>query len=247
MRENFPAALTFTLGFEGGYVNHPDDPGGHTNKGVTLKTLRQYQPGATVADLKKISDDMLRRIYRDGYWSKVEADRLGAGVDGAAFDYAVNSGPAAALKSLMAVLGGPDHETVKKLCRRRLSIYQTFKHWKTFGKGWTRRVTTGEALWVKWALAAQNDAAVVKQQLGDEESKAKKVSNNQTTGAAGGAAGGGGTATAVDPAQVDQLAGFILAGAAVAVVALVAFLLWRAHLNRQRATAYAAEANGVVI
>lgn len=245
MRENFPPALKFTLGFEGGYVNHPKDPGGHTNKGVTLKTYRQYKPGATVADLKAIPDDMVQRIYRDGYWAKVMGDRLAAGVDGATFDYGVTSGPSAALKSLRAVVGGPDHETVKKLCKRRLSIYRTFRHWSSFGKGWTRRVTTGEALWVKWALAAQNDNAVVKQQLDDEAAKAKKVSNRQTTGAAGGAAADAGAATSVDPAQVDQLAGWLLAGGAVAVIGLVAFLLWRAHLNRQRAKAYKDEAEGV--
>jgi hypothetical protein len=110
-------------------------------------------------------------------------------------------------------------------------------------------VTTGEALWVKWALAALPHVENIdlKDKLEHEATKAKKTSNNQTTGAAGGAAGGGGSATAVDPAQVDQLAGFILAGAAVAVIALVAFLLWRAHLNRQRAKAYAAQAEGVSI
>lgn len=247
MRENFPPALTFTLGFEGGFANHPDDPGGATMKGVTLSTFRRYKPGATVAELKAISNDMLQRIYRDGYWNEIEGDRLAAGVDGATFDYAVNSGPGAAKKSLLAVIGGPAHETVRKLCKRRLSIYQTFRHWKTFGKGWTRRVTAGEALWVKWALAGENDPAIVKQQLDDAARKAKKTSDKQTTGAAGGAAGGTGTATAVDPAQADQLAGWILAGAAIAVIALVVWLLWRAHLNRQRAKAYAAEAAGTVI
>jgi lysozyme family protein len=247
MRENFPPALTFTLGFEGGFANHPDDPGGATMKGVTLSTFRRYKPDATVAELKAISNDMLQRIYRDGYWNEIEGDRLAAGVDGATFDYAVNSGPGAAKKSLLAVLGGPAAETVRKLCKRRLAIYQTFRHWKTFGKGWTRRVTAGEALWVKWALAGENDPAIVKQQLDDAAAKAKKTSDKQTTGAAGGAAGGTGTATAVDPAQADQLAGWILAGAATAVIALVVWLLWRAHLNRQRAKAYAAEAEGVAI
>lgn len=247
MRENFAPSLDFTLQFEGGFANHKDDPGGATMKGVTLSTFRQYSPGATVADLKAISTDMLRRIYRDGYWNAVAGDNLGAGVDGATFDYAVNSGPGAAKKSLLAVAGGPDHETVKKLCKRRLSIYQTFKHWKTFGKGWTSRVTAGEALWVKWALAARNDAAVVKQQLDDEAAAAKKKAAQQTTGAGTTGAGGAVTAPGVDPAQVDALAGWIIAGAAVAAIALVAFLLWRAHLNRQRAKAYAAEAAGTAI
>lgn len=244
MRENFKPSLKFTLGFEGGYVNHPKDPGGHTNKGITLATLRRHQPGAKVADLKAISPEMVERIYRDGFWLQVHGDKLAAGVDGATFDYGVNSGPAAALKSLMAVVGGPDHETVKKLCKRRLSIYQTFRHWKTFGKGWTRRVIAGEALWVKWALAAQADNAVVKQQLDDEATAAKKKATKQT---AGGAGAGGATVTPVGQEHLDQVAGWLLGGLVVAALALAAFLLWRAHINRQRAEAYRAEAAETLI
>lgn len=247
MRINFQRALKFTLGFEGGYVNHPDDPGAHTYKGVTLTTLRRYKPGATVADLKALSNDLLEQIYRDGYWKEVRGDTLAAGVDGATFDYAVNSGPAAAWKSLVAVIGGPDHETVKKLCKRRLSIYQAFKHWKTFGKGWTNRITAGEALWVKWALAAQNDAAVVKQQLDDEASAAKKKAANQNVGGTAGAGSGGAAATQIDPASVDAISGLLLGGMLVAGVALVAFLFWRAKLNHQRAKAYAEQSAEVAI
>lgn len=245
MRENFKPSLKFTLQFEGGYVNHPKDPGGHTNKGVTLATLRRFKPGATVADLKAISDDLVERIYRAGYWTSVMGDRLAAGVDGATFDYGVNSGPAAALKSLRAVVGGPDHVTVKRLCARRLSIYQTFRHWKTFGKGWTRRVTAGEALWVKWALAAQNDTVVVTQQLDDEAAAAKKKAANQNRagGTTGAATTGGTAASQADPAIADQVAGWLIAGMLAAGLALAAWLLWRAWLNRQRARAYAAEAS----
>lgn len=240
MRENFEPSLKFTLSFEGGYVNHPSDPGGHTNKGVTLATLRRHKPVATVADLKAIGSDMLARIYRNDYWHAVSADRLAAGVDGATFDYAVNSGPQAALKSLMKVIGGPDHETVKKLCARRLSIYQGLKHWKTFGKGWTRRIAAGEALWVKWALAARNDAPVVQQQLEEEASAANRTAGKQGQGA--GAATGGGLASGAAGADqaADQLAALLLTGGLMlAAAAVVALLLWRRHVNRQRAEAYA--------
>jgi lysozyme family protein len=245
MFANFAPALAFTLGFEGGYVNHPADPGGHTNKGITLATLRRYKTGASVADLKAISDELVRRIYKDGYWDEAKCDGLDAGVDGAVFDYAVTSGPATARKNLLKVIGGPAHETVRKLCARRLSIYQTFKTWKTFGKGWTRRVTAGEALWVKWALAARVDAPAVKQKLEDEASKAGAKATQQNAGAAG---TGGATASApaaapsVTPEHVDQLAGWILGGVMAAGILIVAFLVWRAHVNRQREKAYAAEA-----
>lgn len=232
MDRNFARALSFTLQFEGGYVNHPKDPGGHTNKGITLATYRRYRKNATVADLKAIPDSMVKAIYRDGYWSKVSGDRLASGVDGATFDYGVNSGPSAALKSLKAVVGGPDVETVKKLCKRRLSIYQTFKHWKSFGKGWTRRITSGEALWVSWAAE--------KPVLASEAAKAKKTASNQSKGAGGSAVGSGSGATQIDPSNIDQIMPWVMGGFVVAGIGLTAFLIWRSYINRQRAKAYAA-------
>ena len=245
MRQNLQRSLDFTLKFEGGYIKHPKDPGGHTNKGITLATLRRYRSKATVADLKNISDELVAQIYRHGYWDAVEADHLAAGVDGATFDYSVNSGPGAAKKSLMKVIGGPDHMTVKKLCARRLSIYQTFKHWKYFGKGWTRRITTGEALWVKWALAARVDEPHVREKLQDEATAAKMKSNQQAAG--GAAAGGTGTAAPATTDQVpvetlDPIFTWIGAAAIAALLVFAAWLFWRAYVNRQRGSAYQAEA-----
>lgn len=246
MRENFKPALKFTLRYEGGFVNHPKDPGGATNKGVTLATYRRYRPGATVAQLKAIPDAMVERIYRDGYWQAAECDRLAAGVDGAVFDYAVNSGPGAALKSLRAVSGGPAADTVRKLCARRLAVYRTFKHWTTFGKGWTARITAGEALWVRWALAASMEPAVVAEKLEEDGAAAKKKAEAQKKGAGGTAAGGGGAVAVDQTTQADQIAGWLLAGGVVLVVAIVGWLAWRAWINGQRARAYAAEAEAAL-
>ena len=78
MRKYFNLPLYMTLAFEVGYVNHPDDPGGYTNNSVPLTSLRRYQLGATVADLKRFDTPTLCRIYRDGYRNKVEGDRLAA-------------------------------------------------------------------------------------------------------------------------------------------------------------------------
>ncbi|EKF43336.1 hypothetical protein NA8A_04873 [Nitratireductor indicus C115] len=237
MRENFPKSLNVTLSEEGGWADHPKDPGGATMKGVTLTTLRRFKPNATKTDLRKISDTMLQKIYRTDYWDKVHGDRLAAGVDLATFDYAVNSGPGAAWKSLTAVAGGEDHVTVKRLCARRLSIYRTFRHWSTFGKGWTNRIARIEAKGVAWALAAAQDAPTVKQGLEDEAKAAGSKAKQQ---GAGGAATGG--STALSPEAADQVAGWILGGIILAGVMIGGWLLWRAHVNRQRRKAYEAEA-----
>lgn len=235
MDRNFERALAFTLKYEGGFADHPSDPGGATMKGITLATYRKYRKNATVADLKAIPDSFVRTIYRDGYWQKVSGDTLASGVDGATFDYGVNSGPSAALKSLKAVVGGSDVETVKRLCARRLSIYQTFKHWKSFGKGWARRITAGEALWVSWA-----DKSV----LTKEAEAAKKTASKQAKGAGGVAAGSGGGATQIDPSAVDQIMPWVLGGAVVIGIALFAYLIWKSRINKQRAQAYAELAVG---
>ncbi|WP_024589120.1 hypothetical protein [Aliihoeflea sp. 2WW] len=136
----------------------------------------------------------------------------------------------------MAVIGGPDHETVKRLCARRLSIYQTFKHWKTFGRGWTNRITAAEAFFVAMALKAQNDSWVVKGKLEDEAADAKHKQTQQTTGA-GGTGAASGTGATFYPATGDALAGWLLTGAIAAGVLLTAYLVFRAIINKRRAAA----------
>lgn len=225
MRENFSKALAVTLKWEGGFVSHPADPGGATNKGVTLKTYRRYNKRASVADLKRIPQSMVERIYRDGYWNKVGGDRLAPGVDLATFDYGVNSGPGAARKSLLKVAGGPDYRTVQKLCRRRLSIYRTFRHWSTFGRGWTHRVNAIEAKGVRWAKDGGTGVLV------NEAGKADKISKSQGAGAAGGGGGAGGLA-------MQSMSGLPLTIVLIAIAAMIVFALWRANANRQRAEAY---------
>jgi lysozyme family protein len=158
VKENFDRALKLVLKHEGGFVNHPRDPGGATNKGVTIATFRRMiDRNATVADLKNITDAQLSSIYRKGYWDKVKADQLPSGLDYAVFDFGVNSGPGTAVKYLQRALGvkvdaviGPQTiaaanavgatETIRKLCAERLAYLQGLKTWTTFGKGWSSRV-----------------------------------------------------------------------------------------------------------
>lgn len=156
-RDNFASALPEVLSHEGGWADHPRDPGGATQKGVTLATYRRYRPGATKEQLRNISDAELQRIYRDGYWDKVRGDDLPSGLDFAVFDFAVNSGPGRAAKYLQALVGvaqdgaiGPKTlaavaaydpaKLIDRLCDRRMSFLRNLSHWGTFGKGWTRRV-----------------------------------------------------------------------------------------------------------
>lgn len=161
MRNNFSYCLQQVLKHEGGFVNHPRDPGGATNKGVTIGTFRRYvKANATVQDLKNISNEQVAVVYKRHYWDAVRADELPAGVDYCVFDNAVNAGPNRSIKQLQEMTGavvdgriGPNtvraatsvnaKTLIDKLCNRRLSFLRSIRGgslWKTFGRGWQARV-----------------------------------------------------------------------------------------------------------
>lgn len=160
MKESFGLALKEVLRHEGGYVNHPADPGGATNKGVTQATYNGYRKskGQASRSVKQITEDELKDIYQSLYWNKIRGDDLPVGVDLAVFDFAVNSGPARAAKFLQSLVGvtadgviGPksieaanskQFGLVDRLCDERLRFLQSLKTWATFGKGWSNRVSS---------------------------------------------------------------------------------------------------------
>lgn len=158
MKSNFKKSLSLVLAHEGGFVNHPKDPGGATNKGITIATYRAHvKKNGTVNDLKNITDAQVEKVYREEYWNKIKGDQLPSGVDYAVFDFAVNSGPARAAQYLQSVVGvkqdkiiGPatiaavnkmqPAKVIADLCAKRLAFLKALSTWPTFGKGWGRRV-----------------------------------------------------------------------------------------------------------
>lgn len=156
---NFSAALKLVLVHEGGYVNHPADPGGATNKGVTQAVYDGFRArrGDAARSVKQITNAELETIYRDQYWRTIYADEAPTGVDYCLFDYAVNSGPGRAAKDLQRALGvkvdgivgmgtlaalaaADDARLISDICDRRLRFLKSLKTWKTFGNGWANRV-----------------------------------------------------------------------------------------------------------
>lgn len=99
------------LKWEGGYCNDPDDLGGATNKGVTIKTYtlyrwRKHQPTPTVEDLKNITDEEFTAILKEMYWDACRADRIESqSVANAIVDWSWNSGTITAVKEIQKVLG----------------------------------------------------------------------------------------------------------------------------------------------
>jgi len=106
MQENFKDCLNHVLSHEGGYVNHPNDPGGATNKGITLKVYQGfYGEHLGKEDLRQITIREAGAIYRKNYWDKCKCDSLAAGMDYAVFDQAVNSGSSRSIKWLQMPVG----------------------------------------------------------------------------------------------------------------------------------------------
>lgn len=158
MRSNFDRALEWVLVHEGGYVDHPRDPGGATNLGITQATLSNWRGyEVTKQDVRDLSKAEAGKIYKARYWDRVRADELPSGIDYAVFDFAVNSGPSRAIRFLQGALGvaqdgqiGPvtmgavkaadSAATINAICDRRLDWLKGLSHWGTFGKGWARRI-----------------------------------------------------------------------------------------------------------
>lgn len=158
MEINFKNALNHVLVHEGGWSDHPRDPGGATMKGVTLITYRRhFGEDKTRDDLRNISDGELEKIYDSGYWHKCHCNDLPSGIDYAVFDAAVNSGPGRSAKWLQASVGAEqdgsigsetlahvqDHapiEVIDDICDLRLDFLRVLSTWPDFGKGWGKRV-----------------------------------------------------------------------------------------------------------
>ncbi|HBQ33233.1 MAG TPA: acetylmuramidase [Ochrobactrum anthropi] len=171
----FAKAMPHVFSEEGGYVDLKADPGGATNLGITIATLSAWE-GRKVskAEVRALTKAKATDIYRENYWNKVAGDDLPAGVDYAVFDFAINSGPARAVKMLQKVVGADQDgvigaktlaavrkmaadRIINALCDARLAWLKGLGTFATFGKGWTSRVSRVRSR----ALAFSRDSAPV--------------------------------------------------------------------------------------
>jgi lysozyme family protein len=159
----FQKCLQVILKHEGGFVNHPKDPGGITNLGVTKKTWEAWvRRPVTEEEMRRLTQADVSPLYEQRYWIASGADRLPPGVDLSVFDFAVNAGPKRAIRTLQECVGStPDGlfgpatlkasvqadapSVIREYAVRRLSFYRTLPTFSTFGRGWSRRVGEVEA------------------------------------------------------------------------------------------------------
>lgn len=158
-KENLHACTVRLLKHEGGYSNHPSDPGGPTNWGITIADARRYwKAHATAADVKAMPKGIAIGIYDTKYWDAQRCDDLHSGVDDSIYDYGVNSGIGRSGKVLRRLLGQPDNTSVvtpevlaaaakrdpkvliNAINDERMRFLRALRTFPTFGVGWTRRV-----------------------------------------------------------------------------------------------------------
>lgn len=145
---NFARAVAHVLKMEGGLIDHPSDPGGLTNYGISQRAYPQL-------DIRNLTQAQAAQIYHDDYWQKIKGDELPDEVAFVLLDYAVNSGVGGAIRGLQRAIGvtvdgamGPETlrlsriavAVVPALATERIVALTKLPVWETFGKGWTSRV-----------------------------------------------------------------------------------------------------------
>ena len=157
---NFQACLDLVLKSEGGWVNHPSDPGGETNLGVTKRVWEEYV-GHPVESLKKLTKADVAPLYELKYWRPCYGEVLPRGLDFVVFSMGVNAGPGRSVKLLQSAIGcvpdgviGPrtrelisssnGADIIKKFSTARREYYQSLKTFPIFGRGWLLRVDKEE-------------------------------------------------------------------------------------------------------
>ena len=157
MNQNFDTCMTMLLAHEGGFVNHPSDPGGMTNLGVTKRTYDEYH-GTDIDEegMRQLTKADVEHIYRRNYWNRCRCQDLPSGVDWAVFDLAVNSGTGRAAKllqraveaeedgsigplTLMLVNKNDTENIINRIAMYREQFYRSLSNFDVFGRGWLRR------------------------------------------------------------------------------------------------------------
>lgn len=161
----FDLALRHVLVMEGGFSDDPYDPGGPTNKGITLKVFARWIGEKVTAQsqsrlltrLKRIPDAMVREIYNTRYWNPAECRRMAPALALFHFDTAVNHGVGTAIRILQEAVGAAVDGEIGPETRRRIANvsptdalaayaelrrerYRRLAHFWRFGRGWMRRV-----------------------------------------------------------------------------------------------------------
>lgn len=147
---SFARSIDRLLAHEGGYVNHPDDPGGETKWGISKRSY-------PTLDIKNLTKEQAMVIYHRDFWKPLGCEALSAAIGWQLLDFAVNSGIQTAIRAYQRALGvaddgwfGPaskaaaakmsETDQVMRLLAERLEFMTRLKNWPSFSAGWARRI-----------------------------------------------------------------------------------------------------------
>lgn len=150
MADRFDEFIERLLSHEGGYVNHPSDPGGETQWGISKRSYPSV-------NIKTLTRAEAKEIYRRDFWVKSGADKMAPAVAFNVLDGAVNSGISRSIRWLQEAAGvtadgvyGPasaaavakadPNDLVLRYNAARLDFMTSLGTWGSFGKGWARRI-----------------------------------------------------------------------------------------------------------
>ena len=155
---NWDSAFKMMLASEGGYVNHPSDPGGMTNLGVTKRVWEEWVGReSNEKEMRSLTPEMVEPLYKRKFWDACKCDELPSGIDYLVFDFAVNAGVGRSAKILQTAVGVtpdggigpmtlaavnaiPEAELIEKFSQAKEDFYRSLNTFETFGKGWLNRV-----------------------------------------------------------------------------------------------------------
>ena len=153
---SFDQIFERVMGHEGRYVNHPDDPGGETNWGVTIGTARANGYFGAMRSMTRLQ---AKEIYRKAFWERAKCAQYHSIIGFQVFDAAINHGIGNAIRMLQRAVGAADdgkvgQETLGAINAKslddvlvlfnaeRLEFYTKLKTFDTFGRGWSRRIVS---------------------------------------------------------------------------------------------------------
>jgi lysozyme family protein len=244
-QSNYDLALARVLAHEGGYTNHPRDPGGPTNFGITIHDYRRYiKSNGTAADVRDMKIADAAKIYRVRYWDALRCDQLPAGLDYALFDYGVNSGIGRAAKVMQRLLGQAPTGTmtdvaiagirnarppvlIARLCDERLAFLKSLKTWPVFGAGWGRRVSEVRRDALAMAKGAMAPSPAPAQASGKGEVPAPKAARAGTAAASVAAGAGAAQVAHGFGGSLTFALTLLAAGVLLAAAGWAGWNLWR--------------------